>query len=110
MNDNLDDNLDEGNLHEGKPLNEGNLDEHLFDLLADGELTDESRRELLGRLDRESDGWRRCALAFLEAQAWRGESRSIVRESIAPVLETQAGEKTAEKSEQSKSQRPRATS
>jgi len=43
-----------------------------IDLLVDGELDDEARRALLLRLDAEPDGWRRCALAFLEAQAWRG--------------------------------------
>ena len=50
-------------------------DEDLFrlELLADGELDEESRRTLLSRLDRTSDGWRRCALAFLEAQCL-GES------------------------------------
>ena len=50
-------------------------DEDLFrlELLADGELDEESRRTLLSRLDQTSDGWRRCALAFLEAQCL-GES------------------------------------
>lgn len=97
MNDHLDENL-----NEGKPLNDGNLDEHLFDLLADGELSDEARREFLARLDRESDGWRRCALAFLEAQAWRGETRSMVREAMSPVVE-----KSAENISPSKPQRAR---
>ena len=59
-----------------------------IDLLADGELSDEARCGLLARLDRESDGWRRCALAFLEAQAWRGETRSMVRETVAPIIES----------------------
>ena len=48
-----------------------NKSEGLFDRLADGELGDEQRRELLARLDHEPDGWRRCALAFLEDQALR---------------------------------------
>ena len=50
-------------------------DEDLFrlELLADGELDEDSRRTLLSRLDQTSDGWRRCALAFLEAQCL-GES------------------------------------
>ncbi|MFN0054497.1 MAG: hypothetical protein ACKV0T_20155 [Planctomycetales bacterium] len=52
--------------HEGK-LGE----DRLLDLLVDGELDASRRRELLQRLDREPDGWRRCALAFLEAQAWK---------------------------------------
>lgn len=45
--------------------------ERLIDRLVDGELTDDERRSLLLALDREPDGWKRCALAFLEAQAWR---------------------------------------
>ncbi|MCC6125509.1 MAG: hypothetical protein IT426_11140 [Pirellulales bacterium] len=44
-----------------------------FDRLADGELSESERRALLTSLDAEPEGWRRCALAFLEAQAW-GES------------------------------------
>jgi hypothetical protein len=46
-------------------------DERLVDLLVDGELAESERRELLKRLDSAPDGWRRCALAFLEAQSWR---------------------------------------
>jgi anti-sigma factor RsiW len=42
-----------------------------IDLLLDGELPAEERRALLLRLDATADGWKRCALAFLEAQAWR---------------------------------------
>lgn len=43
----------------------------LIDLLVDGELDEHRRGELLSRLDEQPDGWRRCALAFLEVQAWR---------------------------------------
>jgi hypothetical protein len=46
-------------------------DERLIDLLVDGELEGAERRRLLERLDSTPDGWRRCATAFLEAQAWR---------------------------------------
>jgi anti-sigma factor RsiW len=42
-----------------------------IDRLVDGELSGNERRELLLRLESEPDGWRRCALAFLEAQSWR---------------------------------------
>ncbi|HEV3339141.1 MAG TPA: hypothetical protein VG125_02255 [Pirellulales bacterium] len=42
----------------------------LLDLLVDGELSEGERRELLTWCEREHDGWRRCALAFLEAQSW----------------------------------------
>jgi hypothetical protein len=43
-----------------------------LDLLVDGTLPEADRRALLLALEAEPDGWRRCALAFLEAQAWRG--------------------------------------
>jgi hypothetical protein len=46
-------------------------DESRIDRLVDGELDDAERRALLTQFDVEPDGWRRCALAFLEAQAWR---------------------------------------
>lgn len=39
--------------------------------LVDGELDESERRDLLLRLDASPDGWRRCALAFLEDQALR---------------------------------------
>lgn len=44
--------------------------QRLLDLLVDGELSDSQRRELLAWCEREPDGWRRCALAFLDAQSW----------------------------------------
>lgn len=43
-------------------------DQFLLELLVDGELDDPNRRDLLLRLDRLQDGWRCCAIAFLEAQ------------------------------------------
>lgn len=55
-----------------------NNDDALFDRLVDGELSADERRALLASLDDRADGWRRCALAFLEAQAWRGEMRRMV--------------------------------
>ena len=42
-----------------------------LDRLATGELSKAEQRDLVARLDSESDGWRRCTLALLEAQAWR---------------------------------------
>ena len=42
-----------------------------IDRLVDGELDEAARAALLRDLDREPDGWKRCAIAFLEAQAWR---------------------------------------
>lgn len=62
-------------------------DDVQFDMLVDGELGDEERRELLSRLDTEPDGWRRCALAFLEAQVWRQTMRSVSDDSVeAPAI------------------------
>jgi len=47
------------------------IDQRLLDLLVDGELTEPERRDLLAKLDETPGGWRRCALAFLEAQCWK---------------------------------------
>src|SRR5271169_215402 len=47
--------------------------ERQVDLLVDGELSEADRRALLLQLEHEPDGWRRCALAFLEAQCWQAE-------------------------------------
>jgi len=55
-------------------------DVRMLDRLVDGELNETERRKLLLRLEHSPDGWRRCALAFLEAQAWRLEARAVVAE------------------------------
>jgi len=62
------------------------LDARLFDRLADGELDEAGRRALLSRLDDIPGGWRRCALAFLEAQAWRSELRVTAGRSDVAVV------------------------
>jgi anti-sigma factor RsiW len=62
-----------------EPVNSG-----MIDRLVDGSLPDGERHTILLRLDTEPDGWRRCALAFLEAQAWR-EAFAPLSESAAPV-------------------------
>jgi len=59
-------------------------DDERFDLLADGELPEPERRRLLAELDDLPGGWRRCALAFLEAQSWRHGLQSIRREAAEP--------------------------
>jgi hypothetical protein len=60
-----------------------------LDRLVDGELSETDRRDLLLQLEREPEGWRRCALAFLEAQCWRQElglmARSPERTSTQPA-------------------------
>jgi hypothetical protein len=52
-------------------------EQQMLDRLVDGELNEQQRRALLLRLENQHDGWRRCALAFLEAQAWGRELRSV---------------------------------
>jgi hypothetical protein len=47
------------------------VDERTLDRLAEGMLGPGERRAVLMRLEATPGGWRRCALAFLEAQAWR---------------------------------------
>ncbi len=66
-----------------------------IDLLVDGQLPEEERRALLVQLDQDPDGWRRCALAFLEAQCLReafGEFGATQRSPVTsspPTLEVQ---------------------
>ena len=57
-----------------------NLDDQRLDLLVDGELPEAERRQLLMALEQTPGGWRRCALAFLEAQSWKQEMVAIRRE------------------------------
>ncbi len=57
---------------------ESPMDATRMDRLVDGELPEGERRELLSGLDRQPDGWRRCALAFLEAQCWHKELADFV--------------------------------
>jgi hypothetical protein len=49
-----------------------NLSEpEVFDRLVDGELSQAEEQAILAALDARPDGWRRCALAFLQARAWK---------------------------------------
>lgn len=57
-----------------------------LDRLVDGELSPAEYRNLLTALDDQPEGWRRCALAFLEAQAL-GRDLSAVRQ---PALQRPA--------------------
>jgi len=66
-------------------------DERLLDLLVDDELSAAERRELLTRLDERPEGWRRCALAFLEAQAWRGDLGTLQRSALKSIPVTAGG-------------------
>jgi hypothetical protein len=53
----------------------------VFDKLIDGELSHEDERALISTLDAAPDGWRRCALAFLEARALKLEMSAIAAPS-----------------------------
>lgn len=64
--------------------------QELADLLVDGELPEDARREFLRGLDCSPEGWRRLALTFLEAQAWRramGELLAPGRDAITSQTE-----------------------
>ena len=63
-------------------------DDLRFDRLVDGELSDAERRRLLASLDDEPGGWRCCALAFLEAQAWRETMRVVPQHGDAAGADT----------------------
>jgi len=53
-----------------------------IDLLVDGELGEVDRRLLLASFDARPGAWRRCALAFLEAQTWRIEAHAHGRGAV----------------------------
>ncbi len=53
------------------------LDDDFLDRIVDGGLTPTELRAAIDRLDREPDGWKRCGLAFLEAQCWRESFRAL---------------------------------
>jgi hypothetical protein len=60
------------------------VDDRLLDLLVDGELDDGRRAELFRALDADPQGWKRCALTFLEAQAWGDGLQTAARPAAAP--------------------------
>lgn len=59
-------------------------DDQRFDRLVDGEMSREEYNDLIGSLDQQPDGWRRCALAFLEAQAFRRDFGDLASDSQMP--------------------------
>jgi hypothetical protein len=56
-------------------------DRVVFDRLVDGELSAGERQSLIASLDDRENGWRQCAFAFLEAQAWRHDIGALVSNS-----------------------------
>lgn len=59
-------------------MNEDYDTDEMLDRLIDGELSPDDRRRVLIALETSVDGWRRCALGFVEAQTWRSEMRRVV--------------------------------
>ena len=57
------------------------LSDEFIDRIVGGELTPAELRDAVNRLDCQPDAWKRCALAFLEAQCWR-ESLEDYRSTI----------------------------
>jgi hypothetical protein len=60
-------------------------DDVLFDRLVDGELSAAERRALLESLDSRPQGWRQCALAFLEAQSWKTQFQNVAATPSIPT-------------------------
>jgi hypothetical protein len=58
-------------------------EQRVLDRLVDGELGPQERIQLLAALDDEPGAWRRCALAFLEAQSWRWQLARAAAEPLA---------------------------
>lgn len=53
----------------------------VIERIVDGGLSPEQLREAVARIEADPDGWRRCALAFLEAQCWGDALREPVAAS-----------------------------
>lgn len=60
------------------------VDDKTLDRLVDGELCREEYDAVIRSLDQAPGEWRRCALAFLEAQALRRELGDLRREAAIP--------------------------
>ncbi len=60
--------------HEANPM--PTIDE-LIDQMVDGGMMPGDLRRCIKQLDAAPEGWRRCALAFLEAQSWADAFRSM---------------------------------
>jgi hypothetical protein len=60
-------------------------DDAFIDRIVDGDLSPTELGAALDRLNREPDGWKRCTLAFLEAQCWRESFRALDPPARVPV-------------------------
>lgn len=71
------------------------IDDATLDMLVDGELSEEERRRLLLSLEKTRDGWRRCALAFLEARSWKESVAEIPRQAPRPGVRKESRRRAA---------------
>jgi hypothetical protein len=60
-----------------------------LDRLVDGELSQQEYGSVLSSLENEQDGWKRCALAFLESQALKQELPALVSDASAAATANQ---------------------
>ena len=56
-----------------------------LDRLVDGQLAPQEYRELLRQVEKDPDGWRQCALAFLQHQAMEKELRAFSNSPESPL-------------------------
>lgn len=61
------------------------IDDAFLDRLVDGGLSAAEFRAAVARLEREPDGWKRCALAFLEDQVLRASFRANELHGSSPL-------------------------
>jgi len=64
----------------------GRMDDRILQQLVDGELDEQTYRETLVALADDPDGWRRCALAFLEDQLLRRQLMYQPLEETQPLI------------------------
>jgi hypothetical protein len=62
-----------------------NPESRTLDRLVDGELSLAERRVLFSAIEAQPDGWRRCAMAFLEAQAWKDDIAMLVPAELSRI-------------------------
>ncbi len=65
--------------------------QRVLDRLVDGELTDAEERAVIAQLSQMPDGWRRCALALLEARCWQRVARHV-QELMGPERQRDGGQ------------------
>jgi len=67
-------------------LNNSSFDWQELDRLVDGRLDEDAYRELLCQIDADPDGWKQCALAFLEHQALEKELGAFASDPTSQML------------------------